>query len=82
MAGHKVDKAAGVVVRRLRDRAGVTQEALADEIGLSYQQLQKYETGQNRISISRLFDIAEALDTKPNVIVKLIESEIQAKKEF
>ena len=64
---HKVDKMAGVVIRRLREHAGITQEAMADEIGISYQQVQKYERGQNRISISRLFDIAEVLQTKPHI---------------
>lgn len=75
----KEDKAAGVVVRRLRGNAGVTQEGLAEAIGVSYQQVQKYETGFNRISISRLFEIAEVLNTKPHVIVRLIEHELQAK---
>lgn len=72
---HKVDKMAGVVIRRLREHAGITQEAMADEIGISYQQVQKYERGQNRISISRLFDIAEVLQTKPHIIIQLIENE-------
>jgi transcriptional regulator with XRE-family HTH domain len=40
---------------------GVSQGQLADEVGVSYQQLEKYETGKNRISASRLYRLAEAL---------------------
>lgn len=79
---HKVDVITGEVIRRLRDRAGVTQETLAHRLGLSYQQVQKYETAKNRISISRLFDVAEALETEASVIIKLIEFEVTAQKEF
>jgi len=82
MAVNKTDKAAGVIVRRLRDRAGITQEVLADRIGVSYQQLQKYETGVNRMSISRFFDIAKALKTEPHVMTRLIQFELDAAGEF
>ena len=76
----KIDVMAGVVIRRLRENAGVTQEVLAERIGMSYQQIQKYERGQNRVSISRLFDIAGVVGVDPHVIVKLIECEIEAEK--
>lgn len=79
---HKADKAAGAVIRRVRQRTGITQEALAERIGMSYQQVQKYETGVNRISVSRLFDIAEALDTDAHAIVRLVEFDLKANKEF
>lgn len=39
----------------------MTQQQLADQVGIKFQQIQKYETGMNRISASRLWDIAEAL---------------------
>lgn len=41
---------------------GVTQQQLGEKVGIKFQQIQKYETGMNRISASRLWDIAEALD--------------------
>jgi transcriptional regulator with XRE-family HTH domain len=44
--------------------------------------VQKYETGETRISVSRLFDIAEALGSEAHVIVKLTEFDLKAKKEF
>jgi transcriptional regulator with XRE-family HTH domain len=40
---------------------GMTQQQLADKVGIKFQQIQKYETGMNRVSASRLWDIAEAL---------------------
>lgn len=53
------------VGRRLRDRRillGLTQTAVADSIGLSFQQVQKYERGANRISAGRLYQFAQLLD--------------------
>jgi transcriptional regulator with XRE-family HTH domain len=41
---------------------GTTQQQLADKVGIKFQQIQKYETGMNRVSASRLWDIARALD--------------------
>lgn len=40
----------------------VTQQQLAEQVGIKFQQIQKYETGMNRVSASRLWDIAQALD--------------------
>lgn len=42
---------------------GMSQERLAAELGLTFQQVQKYEKGQNRIGAGRLYEIAKALDT-------------------
>lgn len=39
----------------------MTQQQLADKVGIKFQQIQKYETGMNRVSASRLWDIAETL---------------------
>jgi transcriptional regulator with XRE-family HTH domain len=40
---------------------GMTQQQLAEKVGIKFQQIQKYETGMNRVSASRLWDIAEAV---------------------
>ncbi len=45
-----------------RTLLGMTQTNLSDAIGVSYQQMQKYERGGNRISASRLFDLSRVLD--------------------
>ncbi|WP_158874024.1 helix-turn-helix domain-containing protein [Antarcticirhabdus aurantiaca] len=49
-------------VREARISKGLSQIALADEIGVTYQQLQKYESGHNRIAVARLSKLARALD--------------------
>lgn len=41
---------------------GITQQQLAEKVGIKFQQIQKYETGMNRVSASRLWDISVALD--------------------
>jgi transcriptional regulator with XRE-family HTH domain len=41
---------------------GMTQQQLADRVGIKFQQIQKYETGMNRVSASRLWEIADALE--------------------
>ncbi len=60
-APHPVDREVGQNIRRLRRERRMSQEALAAAIGLTFQQLQKYECGRNRVSCSRLCEIAAAL---------------------
>ncbi|MER2510701.1 helix-turn-helix domain-containing protein [Amaricoccus sp.] len=59
---HPVDVHVGRRVRHRRWMVGMTQQQLGDIVGIKFQQIQKYETGMNRISASRLWDIAQALD--------------------
>ncbi|MGI9367831.1 MAG: helix-turn-helix domain-containing protein [Ruegeria sp.] len=59
---HPVDVHVGKRVRHRRWLIGMTQQQLAEQVGIKFQQIQKYETGANRISASRLWDIAEALE--------------------
>lgn len=56
-----LDIALGAAVRIRRRTIGMSQEALAEQCGVSFQQIQKYENGANRISFSRLVQIARAL---------------------
>jgi len=58
---HLVDVHVGKRVRHRRWLAGMTQQQLAEGVGIKFQQIQKYETGMNRVSASRLWDIAAAL---------------------
>ncbi len=60
---HPVDTYVGDRVRMRRKFLGMSQEQLAGHIALTFQQVQKYERGSNRISASKLFDIAKALKT-------------------
>jgi transcriptional regulator with XRE-family HTH domain len=57
-----VDVAAGRNVRFWRVARGLSQTALADRLGVTFQQVQKYESGSNRLSIGRLVKAAGALD--------------------
>jgi transcriptional regulator with XRE-family HTH domain len=59
--GHPIDIEIGNRVRVLRLANGLTQSDLASSTGITFQQIQKYETGVNRISCSRLWLIAAAL---------------------
>ncbi len=59
---HHVDIHVGQRVRRRRWMLGMTQQQLGEAVGIKFQQIQKYETGMNRVSASRLYDIATALD--------------------
>lgn len=58
---HAVDVHVGKRIRHRRWVSGTTQQQLADQVGIKFQQIQKYETGMNRVSASRLWDIAAAL---------------------
>lgn len=58
---HPVDTYVGAKVKTRRLMLGLSQEELAKSIGLTFQQVQKYERGTNRISVSRLADISRAL---------------------
>jgi transcriptional regulator with XRE-family HTH domain len=57
-----VDLHIGQRVRHRRWLLGMTQQQLAQAVGIRFQQIQKYESGANRISASRLWDLARALD--------------------
>ena len=58
---HPVDVHVGKRIRHRRWLVGMTQQQLAEKVGIKFQQIQKYETGMNRVSASRLWDIAAAL---------------------
>ena len=58
---HPVDVHVGKRIRHRRWMTGTTQQQLAESVGIKFQQIQKYETGMNRVSASRLWDIASAL---------------------
>ncbi|MEO1561908.1 MAG: helix-turn-helix transcriptional regulator [Pseudomonadota bacterium] len=59
---HEVDLHVGRRLRERRTTIGMTQQDLAEKVGVKFQQIQKYESGLNRISASRLWDISTALD--------------------
>jgi transcriptional regulator with XRE-family HTH domain len=70
---HPVDAHVGKRIRHRRWMVGMTQQQLADKVGIKFQQIQKYETGMNRVSASRLWDIAEALGVGINFFFEGID---------
>jgi len=61
-----IDVYVGKRIRRRRRLLGLTQQQLAVQIGVRFQQVQKYECGANRITAARLFSLAEALHVTIN----------------
>jgi transcriptional regulator with XRE-family HTH domain len=57
-----IDQAVGARIRRRHMELAVTQEELAEQIGVTFQQVQKYEKAANRVGASRLYSIAAALN--------------------
>lgn len=60
-----IDIAVGAKIRQRRKYLGLSQEALADALGITFQQVQKYERGSNRISASKMYAAAKALKCTP-----------------
>ncbi|MDO8899737.1 MAG: helix-turn-helix transcriptional regulator [Phenylobacterium sp.] len=62
-APNPVDRHVGLRIRLRRKELGISQERLAESIGLTFQQVQKYERAANRVSASKLWEMARALKT-------------------
>ena len=58
-----VDRHVGLRIRMRRKELGISQERLAESIGLTFQQVQKYERAANRVSASKLWEVSRALAT-------------------
>lgn len=58
-----IDRHVGLRIRMRRKELGISQERLAESIGLTFQQVQKYERAANRVSASKLWEVARALNT-------------------
>ncbi len=61
-----VDAHIGRYLKKIRTNSAMTQSDLADALGVTFQQIQKYERGTNRISASRLWEICQIFETEPN----------------
>ena len=78
---HPVDVHVGKRIRHRRWLVGMTQQQLAQSVGIKFQQIQKYETGANRVSASRLWDIAESLDVDVSFFFEGLATEDGAQQE-
>lgn len=74
---HPVDVHVGKRIRHRRWMVGVTQQQLAEHVGIKFQQIQKYETGMNRVSASRLWDIAAVLGVPVAFFFEGLEAETE-----
>lgn len=73
---HAVDIHVGQRIRHHRWLVSMTQQQLAEKVGIKFQQIQKYETGANRVSASRLWDIAAALGVDVSVFFAGLSEEL------
>lgn len=72
---HDTDRKIGAEVRKLRRQLGLTQEGLAERLGITFQQVQKYEKGSNRIAVSTLIAISAAFGMSPSAIINEVVGE-------
>jgi transcriptional regulator with XRE-family HTH domain len=70
-------KEIGRKLKHLRLSANLSQMGLAEKVGVSFQQIQKYESGKSELTISRLFSIAAALDVAPQEIIEPPEESVK-----
>ncbi len=66
MSKHPVDLYVGKRLKIARMKYGLSQEELGQKVGITFQQIQKYEKGDNRIAASRLYELARLLDCDAN----------------
>ena len=74
-----VDVHVGARVRLRRTLLGLSQEKLGEAIGLTFQQVQKYERGANRIGASRLYDLSRVLQVPVSYFFEEMSDEVAAK---
>jgi transcriptional regulator with XRE-family HTH domain len=70
-----MDRHVGARLRERRIRLGLTQQAMAKLIGMTYQQIHKYEKGINRLAAGRLYQIAQTLDVEVSYFFEGLETE-------
>ena len=73
----KVDKAVGQRVKERRRELQLSQKELAAKLGVSYQQVQKYENGDNRISAGMLYQLSAKLDCRVSDFFDGIDGELE-----
>jgi len=64
----------GLLIKYIRKSSGMTQTALSEKVGISYQQVQKYEKGVSELTLSRLKQLADALDVPVGTFIEELES--------
>jgi len=75
---HPVDLHVGKRLRHRRWMIGMTQQQLAGAVGIKFQQIQKYESGANRVSASRLWDLSQAMDVPVSFFFEGLDEDAQS----
>lgn len=75
---NEVDASVGKRIRLRRTTLGLSQEKLAEALGLTFQQVQKYERGANRVGASRLFDLSRVLDVPVSFFFDDMSEEVES----
>ncbi|MBY0448622.1 MAG: helix-turn-helix transcriptional regulator [Hyphomonadaceae bacterium] len=70
---NEIDDYVGKRLRRRRRLLGLTQQQLAETVGIRFQQIQKYECGANRVTASRLYELSRALSVPVNYFFEGLE---------
>ncbi len=73
---HTADKVVGSQIRFRRISLGLSQQAVSEIMGLTFQQLQKYEHGTNRVSASRLYQLARILHVPVSFFFEPVDAEL------
>ncbi len=73
---HSVDVHVGHRVRRRRSLLGMTTRQLGDSVGVTLQQIQKYEAGADRISASRMWDIAAVMEVPVSFFFEGLDGQV------
>ena len=76
---HPTDEHVGVKIREARSSQGMSQEQLAAKLGVSFQQVQKYEKGTNRVGSSRLWAMCQALEVPVNFFFDDLKESLNGK---
>ena len=77
----EVDAFVGAQLKILRKAAGFSQTDLAKQVGVTFQQIQKYERGTNRIGASRLWGFCKVFEIEPGRFFKGVEAHLESLKE-
>lgn len=68
------DKKLGAAIKQRREEKDVSQDTLAKAIGVTFQQVQKYENGTNRLSVERLLKVCKALGVTSRTVLESVEA--------
>lgn len=79
---HPIDTLVGKRLRQARAQKAITQQQLGEKLDITFQQVQKYETGFNRISASRLWEISEIVEKPVNWFFAREVQDIEIDKDF